>query len=58
MPSPEDPLQQARATYEHHLDVCRQCKAHAMPCQAAKHLLRSYNNLRRGARRSGGLVRE
>ncbi|GGL93586.1 hypothetical protein GCM10010129_41820 [Streptomyces fumigatiscleroticus] len=43
------PLDQARASYEDHLDTCRQCAADAVPCAVAKHLRRVYNNLGRAA---------
>jgi phosphoribosyl-dephospho-CoA transferase len=49
MPSQDDAVQQARADYEHHVRTCRQCHTDAAPCAVAKHLLRLYNNARRGA---------
>lgn len=49
MPSQGDALQQAHADYEHHLRTCRQCYVDTVPCAVAKHLLRVYNNARRGA---------
>ncbi|WP_167366209.1 hypothetical protein [Streptomyces caeruleatus] len=51
MPAPDEALQQALADYEHHLRTCRQCHADAVPCAVAKHLLRLYNNARRGGAR-------
>ena len=47
MTSPEEALQQARATYEEHAHTCRQCHFDAVPCPVSKHLLRAYNNARR-----------
>ncbi|WP_320781804.1 hypothetical protein [Streptomyces sp. CRN 30] len=48
-------LEQARAEYEAHTRGCRQCLADTVPCAAAKHLRRVYNNLTRAARpRPGG----
>jgi len=51
MSSPEEALQQARADYEQHMRTCRQCNADTTPCAVAKHLLRLYNNARRGTLR-------
>jgi Na+-translocating ferredoxin:NAD+ oxidoreductase RnfC subunit len=48
MPSHNDALEEARAAYEHHMRTCRQCHADAARCPVAKHLLRLYNNARRG----------
>ncbi|MEV7992128.1 hypothetical protein AB0O67_09470 [Streptomyces sp. NPDC086077] len=53
MSSPSDALHQARADYEHHTRTCRQCHVDTVPCAVAKHLLRLYNNARRGAARPG-----
>jgi hypothetical protein len=50
MPSQDDALQRARDEYQHHLQTCRQCRSATVPCAAAKHLLRLYNNARRAAR--------
>ncbi|WP_320780542.1 hypothetical protein [Streptomyces sp. CRN 30] len=44
-----DPLRQAREEHEAHLRSCRQCDADGVPCPAAKHLRRMYNNLARRA---------
>ncbi|MBD0839433.1 MULTISPECIES: hypothetical protein [unclassified Streptomyces] len=49
MPTQGDALQRAHADYEHHLRTCRQCYVDTVPCAVAKHLLRLYNNARRGA---------
>ncbi|MEU6807785.1 hypothetical protein ABZ920_01935 [Streptomyces sp. NPDC046831] len=57
MPSTNDALQQARSDYEEHARTCRQCHAHPAPCAVAKHLLRLYNNARRGVPRPGGTSR-
>ncbi|MFE5191238.1 hypothetical protein [Streptomyces sp. NPDC056628] len=51
MSSPEEALRQARADYEQHMRTCRQCNVDTTPCAVAKHLLRLYNNARRGAPR-------
>ncbi|CAL9607674.1 hypothetical protein SUDANB6_05583 [Streptomyces sp. enrichment culture] len=48
MPSENDALEEARTAYEHHMRTCRQCHADAARCAVAKHLLRLYNNARRG----------
>jgi heterodisulfide reductase subunit C len=37
-------LDQAREQYETHQEYCRQCAADTLPCPAAKHLRRAYNN--------------
>ncbi|WP_281156397.1 hypothetical protein [Streptomyces sp. HYC2] len=52
MPSPDAALQQAHSDYEQHMQACRQCHAHAIPCAVAKHLMRIYNNARRGLARA------
>ncbi|MFF8190760.1 hypothetical protein ACF05L_07705 [Streptomyces bobili] len=57
MTSPEDALQQARATYEEHARACRQCHFDAVPCPVSKHLLRAYNNARREQMRANSGVR-
>ncbi|MBQ0996352.1 hypothetical protein ACFY2D_16535 [Streptomyces nigra] len=51
MSSPEEAVRQARADYEQHMQTCRQCHVDTAPCAVAKHLLRLYNNARRGAPR-------
>jgi hypothetical protein len=50
MASLNQPLDRAREEYESHQRSCRQCRADATPCPAAKHLRRVYNNLARAAR--------
>ncbi|WP_432136492.1 MULTISPECIES: hypothetical protein [unclassified Streptomyces] len=55
MLSPEESLRQARAAYDEHLRTCRQCAVDTVPCAAAKHLLRLYNNARRGARTNSAM---
>ncbi|MEU0740802.1 hypothetical protein [Streptomyces sp. NPDC006134] len=55
MPSENDALEEARTAYEHHMRTCRQCHADAARCAVAKHLLRLYNNARRG--QAGGTAR-
>ncbi|MEU5110960.1 hypothetical protein AB0G64_05605 [Streptomyces longwoodensis] len=57
MHSPEDALHQARAAYEDHLRTCRQCAVDTVPCAAAKHLARVYNNARRGLGRPSSAMR-
>jgi hypothetical protein len=57
MTSPEDALHQARATYEEHVRTCRQCHVDTVPCAVSKHLLRIYNNARRGQARQNPAVR-
>lgn len=52
MSSSDDALQQARFDYEEHRRTCRQCHAHGAQCAVAKHLLRIYNNTRRGLSRA------
>jgi len=49
MHSSQSPLERARLDYENHLAACRQCAQDRMPCAAAKHLRRLYNNLGRAA---------
>ncbi|GHD87412.1 hypothetical protein [Streptomyces naganishii] len=48
MSSQDDALRQAQTDYQHHMQTCRQCHADTVPCPVAKHLLRVYNNARRG----------
>ncbi|WP_169808516.1 hypothetical protein [Streptomyces longwoodensis] len=57
MHSPEDALHQARAVYEEHRRTCRQCAVDTVPCAVAKHLLRIYNNARRGLGRQSSALR-
>ncbi|MER5718095.1 hypothetical protein [Streptomyces sp. NPDC002132] len=57
MPSPEEALQQARATYEEHARTCRQCHFDTVPCAVSKHLLRAYNNARRELMRADSAAR-
>ncbi|GKQ34928.1 hypothetical protein [Streptomyces sp. A012304] len=57
MTSPEDALQQTRATYEEHVRTCRQCHVDTVPCAVSKHLLRAYNNARRGQMRAAQATR-
>ncbi|MFI2433517.1 hypothetical protein [Streptomyces sp. NPDC018693] len=57
MPPHEESLRQARATYDEHLRTCRQCAVDTVPCAAAKHLLRLYNNARRGQARPSSAMR-
>ncbi|MFF6826661.1 hypothetical protein [Streptomyces longwoodensis] len=57
MHSPEDALHQARAAYEDHLRTCRQCAVDTVPCAAAKHLARIYNNARGGLGRPSSAMR-
>ncbi|MEU1407299.1 hypothetical protein ABZ471_33990 [Streptomyces sp. NPDC005728] len=49
-----DAFDNARFTYEQHVQTCRQCHADAAPCAVAKHLLRIYNNARRDLLRATG----
>lgn len=51
MHTPDDALEQARMSYEGHLNTCRQCAADRAPCAVAKHLRRAYNSLDLAARR-------
>lgn len=54
MSSVNDPLENARLTYEQHMRTCRQCHADAALCAVAKHLMRIYNNARRDRLRATG----
>ncbi|WP_329141380.1 hypothetical protein [Streptomyces sp. NBC_00670] len=45
----QNALERARLDYENHLGACRQCAQDRVPCAAAKHLRRLYNNLSRAA---------
>ncbi|MEU6089538.1 hypothetical protein ABZ865_22540 [Streptomyces sp. NPDC047085] len=54
MSSVDDAFENARFTYEQHMQTCRQCHADAAPCAVAKHLLRIYNNARRDLLRASG----
>ncbi|MET8035897.1 hypothetical protein [Streptomyces sp. NPDC005345] len=53
MQTPNDSLDQARMSYEGHLNSCRQCAADRAPCAVAKHLRRVCNSLDLAARRGG-----
>ncbi|GHB79443.1 hypothetical protein GCM10010377_81810 [Streptomyces viridiviolaceus] len=48
-PASHVPLATAREEYLSHQQYCRQCNAHGVPCPAAKHLRRVYNNAARAA---------
>ncbi|MFC4501646.1 MULTISPECIES: hypothetical protein [Streptomyces] len=50
MSTENDALSQARAAYEDHVRTCRQCHYDQSPCAVSKHLLRTYNNVRRTQR--------
>ncbi|MBB5931372.1 hypothetical protein [Streptomyces echinatus] len=54
MSSVIDAFENARFTYEQHMQTCRQCHADAAPCAVAKHLLRIYNLARRDRMRATG----
>ncbi|MFF9086410.1 hypothetical protein ACF1BE_08385 [Streptomyces sp. NPDC014991] len=54
MSTANDALENARSTYEQHMQTCRQCHADAAPCAVAKHLLRLYNLARRDWLRATG----
>ncbi|MFG2454042.1 hypothetical protein [Streptomyces sp. M41(2017)] len=51
MQTPDDALDQARRSYDEHLNSCRQCAADRTPCAVAKHLRRVCNSLDLAARR-------
>ncbi|GGW70918.1 hypothetical protein GCM10010503_55370 [Streptomyces lucensis JCM 4490] len=54
MSSVEDAFENARLTYQQHLQTCRQCHADSVACAVAKHLLRICNNARRDLMRATG----